>query len=549
MKVYDALAEAFFREGTSTVFGLMGDANMYWMNSMRTRGVEIVNVRHEGAGLAMADGWARVTGQPSVCTATSGPGTAQLATTMLVASRAGTPLVAFCGDTEPENHSEPQYLDQSRFAAAIEAAYVRVPSPQSAFDSVQRAFYIAASESRPVLLSVPLDVQGEEVDLDAESYVPSRVLLNPHRLAPNADAVREAAEIISMAERVVIVAGRGASRSDSAAAVRRLAEASGALITTSLLAKGFAAEDPFNAGIAGLYATRSAIQLCQEADVVIGIGASLNVYTTEHGYLFPNAKYVLVNTSSQAVLGDGRAADCYVQADASLGVDAIAAELERHPVRVGYRSEEVRELLEDAPGDVAEIALDSGTIDPREACRLLDALIPDRVGLVLGSGHQVRFPTMMLKRPRPFVIPQHHFGCIGQGLTVGIGASMASGKSPVFTVEGDAGFMMHLAEFETAVRYGVPILVVVMNDEAIGAEYHKSVASGLDDALTLISTPDLGAVGRSLGGRGAIARSLGEFAAAVEEYVAEPGPYVIDARISRTVLSIPYRRLWYGEDV
>jgi thiamine pyrophosphate-dependent acetolactate synthase large subunit-like protein len=109
--------------------------------------------------------------------------------------------------------------------------------------------------------------------------------------------------------------------------------------------------------------------------------------------------------------------------------------------------------------------------------------------------------------------------------------------------------MMHLAEFETAVRYGVPVLVVVMNDEALGAELHKSVADGLDPALTRISTPDLGAVGVALGGRGALVRSIDELRAAVSDFVAEPGPMLLDVRISTTVLSIPYRRMYYAADV
>src|SRR5271154_775242 len=99
MKVYEALAKAFADEGTTAVFGMMGDANLYWLNALEKYGVKQYDVRHEGAGLAMADGMARITGQPGVCTATSGPGTTQLATTMVCAARANTPLVAFCGDS------------------------------------------------------------------------------------------------------------------------------------------------------------------------------------------------------------------------------------------------------------------------------------------------------------------------------------------------------------------------------------------------------------------------------------------------------------------
>jgi thiamine pyrophosphate-dependent acetolactate synthase large subunit-like protein len=119
----------------------------------------------------------------------------------------------------------------------------------------------------------------------------------------------------------------------------------------------------------------------------------------------------------------------------------------------------------------------------------------------------------------------------------------------MLVVEGDASFLMHLAEFETAVRYGLPVLVVVMNDEGLGAEYHKAKAKGLDPELAVIPTPELGAVAEALGGAGATVRTTGALRAALAEYVRDPRPTVIDVRITRDVLSVPYRRIQYGEDV
>jgi thiamine pyrophosphate-dependent acetolactate synthase large subunit-like protein len=243
-------------------------------------------------------------------------------------------------------------------------------------------------------------------------------------------------------------------------------------------------------------------------------------------------------------------ADCYLEGDARHGLELLDRLLERRSVAsIGYRTDVVRSRLETALADPAEFELEPGTVDPREACLALDEALPGDIGLVLGSGQQVRFATMLLRRPRPYVVAQHHFGCIGQGLTTAMGAVVATGKRPAFVVEGDAGLMMHLAEFETAVRYSLPVFVVVMNDEALGAEYHKSVAVGLDPLLTRISTPNLGAVGIALGGRGALVRSVDDLRAAAAEFVAAPAPTLVDVRISREVLSIPYRRAYRHEDV
>jgi thiamine pyrophosphate-dependent acetolactate synthase large subunit-like protein len=547
VKVYEAMARAFAAEGTTAVFDLMGDANMYWLNALDRLGVEIYDVRHEGAGLAMADGWGRVTGEPGVCSTTSGPGTAQLSTTLVVASRARTPLVAFCGDVDEGDRHNAQHFDQRLFAEASEAGYVRVTSPAAAHDAVREAFAEARAESRPVVLSAAQDLQLEPFPGDGDYLAAHREL---PRAAPDRASLEIAAELLATSERPVVILGRGAMRSGADDVAPRLAERIGALLMTTLLAKNWLNDRPFHAGIAGGYGTRASRELLAGADCVLAVGATLSPYTTDRGALIRDARVIRLDNRPEQPDGSGRAADCYLQGDACHGLELLDDLLERRSVAsVGYRTDAVRSRLETAFADPAEFELEPGTVDPREACLALDDELPGDIGLVLGSGQQVRFATMLLRRPRPYVVAQHHFGCIGQGLTTAMGAVVATGKRPAFVVEGDAGLMMHLAEFETAVRYALPVFVVVMNDEALGAEYHKSVAVGLDPRLTRISTPNLGAVGVALGGRGVLVRSVDDLRAAAAEFVAAPAPTLVDVRISREVLSIPYRRAYRHEDV
>ncbi|MDN3354113.1 thiamine pyrophosphate-binding protein [Actinomadura sp. DC4] len=552
MKAYEALAEAFVREGTRDVFGMMGDANMHWMNALAQRGVRLYEVRHEGSGLGMADGWARTAGAPGVVTTTSGPGTSQLATSMIVASRARTPLVAFCGETTWGDQGAVQYLDQRRFAAAIECEFVHLSRPDLAEEAVQRAFYLARTESRPVMLSAPIDVQtkdyGEE---DLDSYVPSTDLITRPRLLPDPDRVATAGDIVEASRRVVIIAGRGARAAGAAEQILRLQEQTGALLATTLQAKNWLCGDTdYHVGISGLFGSKVAMELLQEADCVIAVGASLNHYTIEHGYLFPEAKYVQVDTSPHIVMGNGAVADCYIQADAVTALTELSRALEKRSVRhEGFHTDDVLRRLTAPLQEPAEYQGERDRLDPREAIRVMDAEIPGEIGLVLGSGHQVDFGTMLFQRSREVLSNYGMFGAIGQAPLLTIGSIVASGGRPAFVVEGDASFLMHLPEFETACRYGLPILVVVMNDEALGAEYHKLRVNGLDQELAVIPTPELGDVAVALGGSGATVRTTDELSAALADYVRDPRPTVIDVRITRNVLSVPYRRLWYGENV
>ncbi|ACU72802.1 thiamine pyrophosphate protein central region [Catenulispora acidiphila DSM 44928] len=550
MKVYEALAEAFVAEGTTDVFGMMGDANMHWMHALAQQDVRLYEVRHEGSGLGMADGWARTADRPGVVTTTSGPGAAQLATSMIVASRARTPLVAFCGETEWGDEGAVQYLDQRRFAAAIECEFVHVSRADFAQEAVQRAFFLARTQSRPVMLSAPIDIQQQEFDQGAP-YVPSTELIGTSRLLPDPARVQLVAGLVQTSKRVVVIAGRGARRSDAGREILRLQERTGALLATTLQAKNWLCGDSeFHVGISGLFGSKVAMELLQEADCVIAVGASLNSYTTEHGYLFPDAKYVQIDTAPHLVMGNGRAADCYLQADAATALVELNRVLAERAVRTeGFHTADVKRRLDEALEPPAEYHREPGLLDPREAIRVLDSDLPGEIGLVLGSGHQTDFGTMLFQRSREVLSNYGMFGAIGQAPLLTIGSIIADGNKPAFVVEGDASFLMHLSEFETAVRYGVPILVVVMNDEGLGAEYHKAAAKGLDPNLAVISTPELGGVAEALGGSGATVRTVEELKAALARYVAAPGPTVIDVRITREVLSIPYRRLQYGEDV
>lgn len=543
MAVHEALASGFVAEGTSIVFGIMGEANMHWLNSMASRGVKVVDVRHEGVALAMADGWAQMTHRPGVATTTSGPGVTQLATSLVVASRARTPLVVFCGDVSTADTTSVQKFDIGRFAAATETGHVEVPNAEAAYDSVTEAFYRAKVERRPMILSARTDVQRQRVD-DLLDYTPSHSLLGEEPMTPSIQAIHQAVDVLARAERPVVIVGRGALNADALTEAIALANQCGALLATTLLAKNSTAGNEYDAGIAGLFSSKVSMELFAQADVVVAIGASLNHYTTENGYLFPDARYVHLEKRSEAFMGHGRRADVFVHGDAKLSAQAILDQLrDKSITRTGYRTSDVSKLLSGTQEQVESGATQDRLLEPTLAAQLVDSLVPENFGLVVGNGHQSHFATMHMTRPRSFTLVNKHFGCIGQGIGTSIGASFASERTPGVLIEGDASLMMHVGDFETAVRYEVPLLVVVFNDQGLGAEYHKSLSQGLDERLARISTPSLDQVAEALGGRGWIATTEAELEGAIRAFVSDPGPGIVDVRISPNVLSIPYRRL------
>lgn len=139
-----------------------------------------------------------------------------------------------------------------------------------------------------------------------------------------------------------------------------------------------------------------------------------------------------------------------------------------------------------------------------------------------------------------------YFGAIGYGLPVGLGAAIGNEERPLVVFEGDAGVMMHVQALETAARYHCNILVVVLNDGALGAEYHSMAAEGYDTSLSLTPDLDIAGLARQLGCRAATLTDIGQLPALVAEFLAANGPMLIDARVSRRVISGPMRRSTYG---
>jgi acetolactate synthase-1/2/3 large subunit len=550
MKVYEAVANAFIREGTSTLFGLLGGQISWWAAMAKHPELQIVDVREEGAAVAMADGWARVTGRTGVCSVHYGPGLARTITSLIVAARSRTPMVIHTSKTPFNDDAEPQNISQERLVTATGADYMEILDPSCAEAVVRKAFYRARAESRPIVLSLPVSIQDKEIDSEGDDYQPSSVFFNAsQRIRPDLARLEEAAGIIAKSRKPVMVLGKGAMSPEAQTYARKVAQRIGALVTTTLIAKGTLGDDEFYAGVSGLYATRTVIQLADEADCVIAVGAGLNIRTLSGGYMYPNAKVVHIDIAPHVLIGTEKVVDCYLHGDAAETLRELEALLGQSNVEnQGYRTPLVKKALRDAGRDPDEYEIEPGTVDPREAMRLIDEHLPSNVGLVNGIGHAACFPVVVMKKPRPLQVYVTAFSSIGQVLATAIGVGLGSGQ-PIVAVEGDGGAMQNIQEMDTAARLGIKLLYVIINDEAYGAEYHRVVTRGLPSRISMVRSPDFGLIAQGCGCRGRTARTLEEVEAGLREFNEGDGPMLLDIRTSRNVVGVPYRRLLYGSDV
>ena len=551
MKVYEALAAAFVAEGVDCVFGLMGDANLKWWSAMADADVRMLSARHETALVAMADAYAQASGKVGVAAVTCGPALVHAATPLTAAARARTPLVLFAGDTPALALGNPQDIDQRKVADLCEAGFVQVRGPATVADDVRAAFFRAQTERRPIVLNVPMDLQGVDV-ASTWSYQPSSALTEPaQRRPPDPVAASEALDLISSARRPVIVAGRGAMASGAKESVLALAGRIGALLATTMPAKGWLDEDAFAIGLVGPLASTTGRELFAEADLVLGVGAGLDRYAmVDGGPCFPTA--TVVSITDEAVLkGNSRAPDRFLIGDADACLSALLRLAdERGLLLDGFRTAETRRRIADSvAGEHAAVDTAAG-LDPRTVMRALEDVLDDRDEVVVGVGHFLSFAAMHLRRPAGGQFHwTHYFGAIGYALPIGIGVAVARPEHRVVVIEGDGSLMMSLPELESAARMGLDVLVVVVNDQALGAEMHKLRADGLDPSRAHLSTPDFGAVAGALGGSGTVVFDADSLRDALARHRnAGGGLHVIDARTDRNAMSEMYQKLHFGQD-
>jgi len=293
--------------------------------------------------------------------------------------------------------------------------------------------------------------------------------------------------------------------------------------------------------LAGGFATDQARDILRQADLVIAVGASLNDHTTDHGDLFPDARTVQIDLAPHALVRNRVPADVYIRADGASALEALGRALGRAGgARAAWPGMGARALSED-PREIAlqtePCDVEPGRLDPRRLLMAMDRHLPDDALFVLGGGHFMAFATQFLSNPggRTFEMV-FDFMTTGQAVPEAVGAAVASGDRLVVAVEGDASFLMHVQELETAARSTIPLLVLVMNDAALGAEYHKLRSLGLDPSQALAETPDLGRVAAALGGRGRRLTSLDQVPEIMSWFDPMRGPHVVDCAISRRVV-------------
>ncbi|MGH8835394.1 MAG: thiamine pyrophosphate-binding protein, partial [Actinomycetes bacterium] len=356
---------------------------------------------------------------------------------------------------------------------------------------------------------------------------------------PDQEAISELVDLLMAARRPVFIAGRGAMLAGAVPVLDALSDRCGALLATSAVAKGLFVGSPWGLDVSGGFATPLAAELIGSADTIVAWGCTLSMWTTRHGALIRPGTAVVQVDLEQDAIGLNQPVRLGILADVAAAATETLAELDgRSATVIGYRTPAIRERIR-AAGRWRDVPYEdtsgAGQIDPRTLTIAVDDLLPAERIVAVDSGNFMGYPSMFLSVPDSggFCFTQA-FQSIGLGLATAIGAALARPDRLPVAALGDGGALMGVAELETVVRLGLPMVILVYNDGGYGAEVHHFGPDGFPLDTVRFPDTDLAAIGRGFGADAITVREPVDLGP-LRDWLSEPPerPILIDAKVTR----------------
>jgi thiamine pyrophosphate-dependent acetolactate synthase large subunit-like protein len=541
-----ALVDCLLREGIDHVFGIPGTQNLPIIDVLRdTPEIRFILTRHEQGAAFMACGFARASGGPAVVTATEGPGITNLATGIAAAYKGYVPVVAVNGTQENwiRERDALQEMDQVSFFRPITRWAYSIPSASKLQEAMRKAFRVALAEPLgPVHVEASRDILLQQTESEPIEPAAYRVASLPDCSPASLD---RAWALLSEAARPVLLAGTGVAREGARAVLVDLAERSGIPVASlHSVPDVFPTSHPLALGPVGRNGWSSANRTVPRADLIVAVGARLDLSSTLHRYevISPEAKLIHHAATPDAI---------GVVFPVTLGLTGSATSflqglLER-ATRAGRRwawvdVAEARARWDEERRRVVDS--DAVPIQPPFVARTLRETLPSN-GLVVidagNAGKHVR-TSSATDEPVSFMYTDD-WGAVGSGLPIAMGAKLARPDRPVACLVGDMGMMCNLGELETAVRERIPVVCVVCNDQGLGNEraWQKELYGGRFYAVDY-QNPDFAALARVFGAYGEQVRQPADLPAALRRALESGKPAVLDVLIDQeTLASVAFR--------
>jgi acetolactate synthase I/II/III large subunit len=534
-------AKALKAAGVEVVFTLSGGHVMGIYDGCLDEGIEIIDVRHEQAAVHAADAWARLhPGRVGVAILTAGPGVTDGVTGVANAWRANSPILVFGGQGPFSNlrRGSLQEMDHVSMMRPISKWADACYQTNRIAEYVELAVRTALSGiPGPAFLEIPMDVLHGPVDLDAVTIPPFRDYRV--RSAASADDVRRAAEVLGAADRPVLMAGTSLKWSEGAEALRRFVEATGVPCFTNGMARGqLSMSHP-------QFFNRSRKDALSGADVVILAGTPLD-FRMRFGAAIPPLARIVQLDLDETLIGQNRSAEVGLVGNLGANLDALLGTLQDSVggLDASGWAAELREIEEKAEASLAtQLTSDEVPIDPLRLCaEVADFVASDDTMIVIGDGGDiVAQASKVLRVPeRGTWMDPGPLGTLGVGMPFALAAQRAHPDRRVLIVYGDGSFGLNGFEFDTAVRFGLPIVGVVGNDAAWGQMMRPQAMLYGESRLvaTRLEYTRYDKVVEALGGHGEHVTEPGQIRPALQRAFDSGKPALVNVEIRQDVSGV-----------
>ncbi len=539
LPAYEALALDIKAMGIEVVFGLMSDDTALFVTTLDSVGVKFHGARHENTAVCMAEGYAAASGKLGIAIIGRGPATANAMHGATYAQRAGSRVLLIFGDQPTHSPADGHGPDNKRFNShlALQAAGF-APFSASSAQTVRQvlADAVAATERGAVAMLLPADVQLGQVDMERTAPILHNAA--PARpQAPRPAAVEAARVLLEKSRRPLIIAGQGAFQAGARDALIALADHLGAALATTMKAKDMFRGHPMDCGIVGSFSHAGGRRVIEQADCVLAFGAGMNQRTTSKGTSIPKDAPLIHVDRSRGNIGRYTYADVAMVGDAKLAAQALLEALPaRAPQQKEFHAPAFRQWLDGWElADDFKPAHTPRTVDTRSAGLALDQLLPPDRNVVYDAGNFLQV-VPYISVPDPSRYKQAgDFASIGMGFGVAMGFARANPERPTLFVVGDGAFLMTLGELETVARENIPLVIVVLNDRAYGAETHFLAMRDMPVGMSLFPDVDFAPIAEGFGFQAVTVRTMDELNALAPLLANPDGPILVDVKINGAI--------------
>ncbi|QLH75142.1 MAG: biosynthetic-type acetolactate synthase large subunit [Methanomassiliicoccales archaeon] len=526
MKGSKAVLDLLERQGVDVMFGYPGGVTLPIYDDLLSSDIHHVLVRHEQCAAHMADGYARATGRPGVCIATSGPGATNLVTGVATAYADSSPMMVLTGQVSSSMIGNNAFQEADIFSLMmpITKHNFRVLDPKHLPEAIKRGWNIALNgRMGPVHVDLPVDILKSDLDddlLDEEFPVP----------APYEDlsGVLEAVKILKEAERPMMLVGGGAMWANAAPEVLKLAEMLMAPVSTTLMGKGIIPEDhPLAMGMLGMHGREIARKAFLECDVMVAVGARFSDRSSGLPSELPESIKIIHIDIDPMEAGKNSRTRVRIVGDAKRALQQIIKGLgkSKGDSEWSMRMKRLREMC-DCDMDISE-----PPIKPQKViCELRKALADDAyVCTEVGQNQMWAAHLLRMRTPRHF-ITSGGLGTMGFGFPASIGVKYAHRDKQVVDIAGDGSLQMVVQEFATAVNEDLPVVVCLLNNNWLGMvkQWQKLFADKRYSGTNLQRNPDFVKLAEAYGAAAVKVERPSELAEAFKRAFSSDVPFLID---------------------